>query len=87
MASLPRTYTNSTARDLAAKPRSRFGGPRQRRPSTAHEAWFERSTANSPFGSHMPLDIDLHWDWRNPLNIIPAMILLVIVIALLAAII
>lgn len=22
--------------------------------------------------SHMPIDTDIHWDWRNPLNIIPA---------------
>jgi hypothetical protein len=32
----------------------------------------------------MPLDTDAHWDWRNPLNVIPAMILLLIVIALVA---
>ena len=34
----------------------------------------------------MPLDTAMHWEWRNPLNIIPAVILLLIVIALVAAI-
>lgn len=86
MATLPQTYTNNTARDLRAKPRLRFGGPRPRRPSAAHEDWFERFTATSVFGSHMPLDTDMHWEWRNPLNLIPAVILLLIVIALVAAI-
>jgi hypothetical protein len=47
---------------------------------------FERFTTGAIFGSHMPLDTDLHWDWRNPLNVIPVMILLLIVIALVAAI-
>jgi len=37
-------------------------------------------------GPHMPLDTEAHWDWRNPLNIIPAVILLLIVLALIAAI-
>jgi hypothetical protein len=35
-------------------------------------------------GSHMPIDTKPHWDWRNPLNIIPAAILLLLVIALAA---
>jgi len=47
----------------------------------------ERFATGAIFGSHMPLDTDAHWDWRNPLNAIPALILLLIVIALVAAII
>jgi len=52
-----------------------------------HEDLIERFTTVGIFGSHMPLDIDSHWDWRNPLNIIPGLILLLFVIALVAAII
>lgn len=36
---------------------------------------------NNP-GSHMPLDTEAHWSWRNPLNIIPAALLLVTIMAL-----
>ena len=35
-------------------------------------------------GSHMPLDTGIHWEWRNPLNILPALILLMLAIALVA---
>lgn len=31
--------------------------------------------------AYMPLDIVPHWEWRNPLNIIPALILLLMIIA------
>jgi len=34
--------------------------------------------------SHMPLDTAIHWDWRNPLNIILALLLSTIVITLVA---
>jgi hypothetical protein len=34
----------------------------------------------------MPLDTEAHWDWRNPLNVIPATVLLVYLLALMAAI-
>ena len=37
-------------------------------------------SANS--SSHTPLDTATHWDWRNPLNIMPALVLLACVIAL-----
>jgi hypothetical protein len=38
---------------------------------------FERPQHQTPLGggSHAPLDIHPHWDWRNPLNIIPAAVL------------
>lgn len=35
-------------------------------------------------GSHMPLDVDGHWSWRNPLNLIPAFIGVVMLVALFA---
>jgi len=35
-------------------------------------------------GSHMPLDTMFHWQWSNPLNIIPLFIGLAMLIALIA---
>ena len=46
----------------------------------SQECW----SAGPPFGSHMPLDIGVHWRWTNPLNVLPAAILLLLVCALLA---
>jgi hypothetical protein len=83
---LTRTYSDNTAHELASTPRTRLGGPRLPNTAAAHEELFERFTTGTIFGSHMPLDTDAHWDWRNPLNVIPAMVLLLIVIALVAAI-
>jgi hypothetical protein len=50
------------------------------------EDWLGSFGGSSAFGSHMPLDVEAHWDWRNPVNIIPIVILLLFVIALVAAI-
>ena len=36
-----------------------------------------------PHGSHMPLDIEPRWTWRNPLNLIPATLIAAIILALL----
>ena len=38
------------------------------------------------FGSHMPLDTEIHWDWRNPLNAILGLLLLRIALAVMALI-
>lgn len=78
------TFAKST--DAAAR-RERAGGPRGRGPSGQRGAP-ERQAAQQPTGlarngSHMPLDIDVHWRWDNPLNIIPGFMLLAIVSALL----
>jgi hypothetical protein len=35
----------------------------------------------------MPLDTEMHWEWSNPLNIIPFAILLLLLTAVVAAII
>ena len=43
---------------------------------------FDRSTR----GSHMPLDTELHWSWRNPLNILVIILLLFLLTALIGAI-
>ena len=83
---ISRPYTDTTARERTGGPRLRPGGPRPSRSAAARDEWFERFTAGPGRGSHMPLDTDAHWDWRNPLNVIPALILLLIVIALVAAI-
>jgi hypothetical protein len=34
----------------------------------------------------MQLDIDIHWDWRNPLNAIPGLLLLLVAVAVVALI-
>jgi hypothetical protein len=83
---LTRTYSDNSTHELAGTPRARLGGPRPPHTTTVREDLIERFTTVGIFGSHMPLDIDSHWDWRNPLNIIPALILLLFVIALVAAI-
>lgn len=36
----------------------------------------------SPRGAHMPLDTTVHWDWRNPLNVLPALLVLLLLLAL-----
>ena len=83
---LTRTYSDNSTHELAGNPRTRRGGPRLPQSAAAREDLAERFATGAIFGSHMPLDTEAHWDWRNPLNIIPAAILLVIVIALVAAI-
>ena len=84
---LTRTYSDNSKHELPANPRTRLGGPRLPHTAAAHEELIERFATGAIFGSHMPLDTEAHWDWRNPLNAIPALILLLIVIALVAAII
>jgi hypothetical protein len=83
---LTRTYTENSTLELAG-PRARLGGPRLPDSAAISETVVGRFASGSIFGSHMPLDTDAHWDWRNPLNVIPALIALLIVIALVAALI
>ena len=47
-----------------------------------HYERYERHLSDTPFGSHMPLDTGVLWDWRNPLNILPALMLFVVLLAL-----
>jgi hypothetical protein len=80
MTSLSRTYTGNKATAIAL--RTRWGGPRRRRPTTTRYEQYERRLNDTPYRSHMPLDTSVHWDWRNPLNILPALVLLVVLLAL-----
>ncbi|MFL5800466.1 MAG: hypothetical protein ACJ8CR_01850 [Roseiflexaceae bacterium] len=84
MASLSHTYTDSSIDIQAAEPRARFGGSRRGPPTAARYERDQHYGVAAYHGSHMPLDIAAHWDWRNPLNILPALILLVLVIGLVA---
>ena len=87
MTSLSRTYTDKATNDTASELRARRGGPRGRGPAPATaDARFNSSMIHATLGSHMPIDTEIHWDWSNPLNIIPAALLLLFVIALIAAI-
>jgi hypothetical protein len=70
-------------------PRERTGGPPNRPPrppsggnrsDRTPPIWMQ--TANA--GSHMPLDTMLHWEWRNPLNLLPLLLLLALLLALVA---
>jgi hypothetical protein len=72
------TYSERT------QPRVLYGGPGGRRPRTTR---FERSEhpalgGRGGHGSHMPLDTEIHWELRNPLNIIPAALILVLLLAI-----
>ena len=83
---LSQTYGDNPTLELAGNPRTLRGGPRRPRPAATREDLVERFATGAIFGSHMPIDIDAHWSWNNPLNVIPAMILLLVVIVLVAAI-
>ena len=83
MASLTHTYTDTQANNRSTTALARTGGSRRfSRPANAYER-NERSS-NERSGSHMPLDTGIHWEWSNPLNLLPAIILTFFVIALLA---
>jgi hypothetical protein len=83
MASISRTYTEASSELHAAEPRARYGGSRRGPTTTSYER-NEYSGTTSYNGSHMPLDTVAHWDWRNPLNILPGLLLLLVVVALVA---
>ena len=52
-------------------------------PAHALPAWLETpGTIGAGLGSHMPLDTGIQWQWRNPLNIVPAIIVLFLLVAL-----
>lgn len=77
-----RAYKKTISNASLLSPRERTGGPRGGQSGTPAEL-AEYLTTSTPFGSHMPLDTMLHWHWRNPLNIIPAFILLLFALTLL----
>jgi hypothetical protein len=81
MASLTHTYTDTLTGNRPATPHARTGGPRGQL-----RAAYERNErfSNERLGSHMPIDTSIHWDWRNPLNILPALILVILAIDVIA---
>lgn len=80
MTSFSRTYTDNKA--TAIELRTRWGGPRRQRPTMTRYEQYQRHLIDTPYGSHMPLDTTIHWNWRNPLNIFPALVLFVALLAL-----
>ena len=82
MTTITPAYPKDTSSKAGLALRERTGGPRGDQPETSNEL-IEFFMMNTPFGSHMPLDTQLHWDWRNPLNIIPAFILLLLALTIL----
>ena len=86
MASFSRTYTDPSSDVQAAEPRTRFGGPPRRPTNVTRYERDEHYGMTTHHGSHMPLDTTAHWDWRNPLNILPALFLLLLVVGLVALI-
>lgn len=53
----------------------RTGGPRRPNKPSRFERMGDYLMGSSS-GSRMPLDTGIHWSWRNPLNVIPALLLL-----------
>ena len=82
MSTLAHTYTDTADCSTTLNLRERTGGPRGARSTIANYSFFDRFGTSSASGSHMPLDTRLHWDWRNPLNIIPAFMLLLVALTL-----
>lgn len=83
MASLTQTYTDTHTDNLPTAARTRTGAPHgSSRPANAYER--NERLSNNRLGSHMPIDTTIHWEWHNPLNILPALILLFLTIAVIA---
>src|SRR5215208_4667494 len=82
MASFIRTYTDSSSEFRTAEPRVRLGGSRRGSPTTTRYEHDQHYGSADYRGSHMPLDTVPHWEWRNPLNILTGLILLLLVVAL-----
>jgi hypothetical protein len=83
---------SSIGRPLARSlsPGTRSSSAERVHSSTAITGGNEPKQPYQHFGSdkiampHMPLDTEIHWEWRNPLNLIPAVLLGIIVLDLVA---
>jgi hypothetical protein len=84
MASLSYTYNEKHLDNLLSNTRDRFGGSYGRPASGA--SYVSTEFSGKEPGSHMPLDTGIHWVWNNPLNILPALVLLVALIAVIGMI-
>ncbi len=49
---------------------------RRQRPSFFAELF----NASSGIGSHMPLDTESHWRWNDPVNLLPGLVLLLLLL-------
>ncbi len=77
MSAFDNTLPSSTVRasDETPTPVTATGGPR-----AARGTQFPINTFDT--GPRMVLDTGIHWTWRNPLNLIPATLLLLELISL-----
>ena len=82
MTTITRTYAKHTSRNALPTAYERTGGPRGGGGMEGSDELVDYLTTSTPFGSHMPLDTQMHWSWSNPLNIIPAFIALLFVLML-----
>jgi len=80
MTSFSLIYSDNQATAIAL--RTRWGGPRRQRPTMRRYEQYQHHRSDTPYGSHMPLDTSVQWDWRNPLNILPTLLLFVVLLAL-----
>jgi hypothetical protein len=79
MALHSQTYETTTRK---SDRRMRTGGRPPRGSHRSRYENFDMSGLGSNFGSHMPLDAEPHWSWHNPLNILPAAIVLLLIVAI-----
>ena len=85
MAVFSHANRTSSKTSISATPRTRWGRPKRplRAPTRAEQISTIFSTADYR-GSHMPIDTEIHWEWRNPLNLLPLLLLLFLSVALVA---
>lgn len=67
---------------MIASVTTRTGGPRH---SNRRTQRYERTEMQRDVFVHAPLDIDMHWTWTNPINVIPATLLVMSLIALISS--
>lgn len=87
MTTITQTYAKHTSRNTLSSTYERTGGPRGSGSMERPDELVDYLTTGTPFGSHMPLDTQMHWNWSNPLNIIPAFIALLFVLMVIGLII
>jgi len=75
------THTKASAAELKRITRERTGGPHSEGQPEVVAAHSDHASLRTPYGSHMPLDTTIHWNWRNPLNILPAFMIVLFVLS------
>lgn len=83
MALYSKGHTIRTA-SIAAVTQQRVGRPQLRRSAMPEHNDGNWQNTVERVGSHMPLDTQSHWHWSNPLNLLPALLLVLCVVALVA---